>query len=353
MKKTIFILGAILVLGTLLGIRYYLSSKKPASITTETTTPTVTETNSAPAKKDPVTTTIIFGGDVMLGRNVEQGMLMNGSLWPFAQVASTMKAADFTIVNLESMFSSTHPTTQTGSLILRGYPDGVKGMVSAGIDGVSLANNHVADMGVSGLTETMQILDANNIKHAGAGLSSSDAAAPFILDKGGVKFGFLSFTYGSNLDKAGVYYQKTTDDFATEIKDLKTKADVVIVLAHFGAEYQTKPIASQKTFARAAIDAGATLVIGAHPHIPEPVEKYGNGLIAYSLGNLVFDQTPEDNKDKSALLKVTFVDNKPTTAELLPYQIYSLGQPKLYTSATDKSAIYPLFGLTQATLALP
>lgn len=310
----------------------------------------------SPLPKPPITannqvvTTFMFGGDVMLGRGVEEAMIKYGATYPFAKIADTTKAADFFVVNLESMFRSDYPMTQHGSLILRGAPQGIEGMTDAGVDGVSLGNNHTADMGTTGLEETLTLLDQANIKHAGAGLSEADAAESFVLEKEGKKYGFLNYTYGSNLNKAGIYYQLITADYKTAIENLNKEVDVVIVLVHFGSEYQALPNTTQKTFARGAIDAGADLVVGTHPHVPQPVEQYNGGLIAYSLGNLVFDQIPENNKDRSALLSVTFTNNAFTSAKILPYQIYDYSQPRLYTDETDKQKIYQLFGLTSGTI---
>lgn len=279
----------------------------------------------------PVTKPIslLFGGDVMLGRTVESNIRRNGTTWPFDRIASVTSKADLFVVNLESPFRTDAPSTEAGSLILRGYPPAVAGMVKAGVDVVSLANNHIPDMGLVGLQETKKILDKNRIGFTGAGESTKEARQVHIEEVEGMKIAFLSYTYGVNFDRTGVYYNQTVvSRVKVDVPAALKQADMVIVLVHFGPEYATSPSQSQKTFAQAAVDAGAALVIGHHPHVPQPYEKYKSGHIFYSLGNLVFDQQQIDFRDRSALVEVTIEDKKIKSFKLVPYQIFSYGQPR-------------------------
>src|SRR5690606_12711614 len=118
---------------------------------------------------DPEPITLLFGGDIMLGRHVEVNMKRYGASWPLAKLADTMARADYTVANLESPFLTSGASTQSGSLVLRGYPEGIVNLTDAGIDLVSLANNHITDMGVEGLRETKSILDTAKIGYVGAG----------------------------------------------------------------------------------------------------------------------------------------------------------------------------------------
>jgi poly-gamma-glutamate synthesis protein (capsule biosynthesis protein) len=167
-----------------------------------------------------------------------------------------------------------------------------------------------------------------------------------VLEAAGMKVGFVSATYGVNFASSGVYYNVAEASWVTEqVKLLKQKVDVVVFLCHCGNEYAIAATAAQKAVAYAAIDAGASLVIGHHPHVPQPVEKYGTGVIVYSLGNLVFDQLPGNNRDQSALAKVTLRSTGVQSLELIPYKIFDYGQPQLLTTASEKEAIWKAFGL--------
>lgn len=313
----------------------------PVVYTTSTPVPTAT-----PRPTSSATITFLFGGDIMLGRTVEKGIRANGDTWPFDSIASTLANADITAANLESPLRTDAPSTQSGSLVLRGYPPGLKGVQKAGVDLVTLANNHIPDMGLPGLQETKKLLDADGIAHVGAGESDAEAAAPVILERRGMKIGFLAYTYGVNFDRPGVHYNVAqADEVSKAVKALVPQVDAVVVFCHCGVEYQPLPNQMQQDVAHAAIDAGASLFIGAHPHVPEPFEQYKNGLIIYSLGNLVFDQDPGNNRDHSALASVTLMGNKPTSLKLIPYHIFDRGQPRLITDQTEKQLVWNLFKL--------
>jgi poly-gamma-glutamate capsule biosynthesis protein CapA/YwtB (metallophosphatase superfamily) len=297
---------------------------------------------------------LIFGGDVMLGRTVEQRMTQYGPEWPLAQIASTLNNEDIAVVNLESPFRTDAKRTEINSLILRGYPQGVATLAVAGIDVVSLANNHITDMGKTGLEETFSLLNKNNIAYTGAGTSPAEAAVPAIIARRGQRIGFLSYTYGVNFSSPGVHFQGARVELMREqVASLREEVDAVVVLCHCGPEYAPSPTSTQKEFARAAIDAGAALVVGHHPHVPQPVEEYKSGLILYSLGNLVFDQLPGGNRDRSALARITLKKGVPTRMELLPYQIYSLSQPRLITDQARKEAVWQLFNVPKGVWEKP
>lgn len=290
--------------------------------------------------------TVIFGGDIMLGRSVESRIDRFGGVWPLAELADVLTSVDLAIANLESPFHASHPQTPVDSLILRGEPAGALSLEEAGIDGVSLANNHITDMGLEGLRQTQAILKEKNIAFAGGGESQELARQPFVIERKGQKFGFLSYTYGVNFHSSGVFYAIASDEsVATDVELLKKSVDVVIVLVHFGQEYSPTPTTAQQQFSHRAIDSGATLVIGSHPHVPQPLERYRNGLIAYSLGNLVFDQQPGGNRDRSALVRITFGGQRIKRADLVPYRIYDYGQPRLVTNQAEKESIWQLFNL--------
>ncbi|CAN5150684.1 CapA family protein [soil metagenome] len=359
MRSTIILVAAVGIgAGLLASVGFALAdrySAQPQSVTPAMLSPTVQPTSTpsptpTPTPESAKTVTLLFGGDVMLGRTVEERIDAHGATWPFASIALTMAGADFTVVNLESPFKEDHARTAINSLVLRGDPKGIAGLTLAGVDLVSLANNHITDMGKAGLSETEALLDGAKIGRTGAGGSTALAEVPYITEVGGLKLGFVSAAYGVNFDSSGVYYNTATPKWVTEqVASLKAKTDAVVFLCHCGTEYAASANTMQQEVAHAAIDAGASLVIGHHPHVPQPVEVYKEGLIIYSLGNLVFDQLQSGNRNVSALAKITLQGAKPTTLQLLPYQIFEYGQPRLTTDTAKKEAVWNLFKLPTGT----
>ncbi len=155
--------------------------------------------------------------------------------------------------------------------------------------------------------------------------AQEQAHAGVVLERHGVRFGFLGYTFDqSNGNWHDVDWRVAMLDIPTmqaDVASLLRKADVVIVSMHNGSEYQPKPNQMQVEFAHAAIDAGATLVIGHHPHVVQPMEHYGPGVIFYSLGNLVFDQFQRVETQHSEIAEVVFAGKDITRAGSLPISI--------------------------------
>jgi poly-gamma-glutamate synthesis protein (capsule biosynthesis protein) len=345
------------VLGSLAGAGVALQQREQQRASAARQEIVTKETPSSTPNLEPLptnegaTVTIIFGGDVMLGRTVESRMKARGATWPFKEIASKMASADYTVVNLESPFRKDFKETPIDSLVLRGDPRGIEGLQLAGVDAVSLANNHIPDMGKIGLEETLQLLSGAKISQTGAGVSKEAAEVPLVAEVHGIKLGFISVSYGVNFESSGVFYNRAQALWVTEkVASLKKEVDVVVLLCHCGNEYATAASAAQKEVARAAIDAGASLVVGHHPHVPQPVERYKDGVIIYSLGNLVFDQLPGNNRDQSALAEVRVSTKGVVSLELLPYKIFDYGQPRFLQDSAGKAAVFKAFGLAEGKL---
>jgi poly-gamma-glutamate synthesis protein (capsule biosynthesis protein) len=338
-RTLIALLFAEMLLGSgLVAYGYWQKSKVPSAPTPVATSKIQPEKPTATLPEP--TLKLLFGGDVMLGRQVETNIRRYGVAWPLEKIAVTTKKADLFIVNLESPFRTDAAPTANGSLILRGYPPAVEGLVNAGVDFVTLANNHIPDMRLTGLKETKSILKSNGIGFSGAGETASQAKATAIIGVHGVKIGFISCTYSVNFNSNGVYYNTcSAEGVKSQISTLNDSVDLTVLLAHFGVEYAANANAMQKSVAHAAVEAGADLVIGHHPHVPQPYEKYKGKYIFYSLGNLVFDQQPGEWRDRSALVEITVVDKKIKSFQLLPYQIYSYGQPRFLTGAAAEAVV--------------
>ncbi|MEP6538448.1 MAG: CapA family protein [Bryobacteraceae bacterium] len=268
----------------------------------------------SPVPAPPVVTRIVCGGDVMLSRWVSRkAHQQNDPSWPFREIAPVFESADIAFVNLESPFTSRKRPFDAG-MVFGAPPDMAEGLRLAGIDVVSTANNHARDCGEKGVEFTLQVLKDNGIAAAGTGLTEDLAHQGALIERKGLRFGFLAYTY----DQRNGNYPDDDDRIAVmevarlreDLQSLKQRADVAIVSMHAGNEYQTKASVHQQAFARAAIDAGAILVVGHHPHVVQPVENYKGGLIFYSLGNLVFDQSEPPGTQHGLVAEISFSGNR-------------------------------------------
>ena len=267
----------------------------------DTATPTGTTTASPTATSTPsrvINLTAV--GDIMLGRKVAALIQAQGPQAVFASVQPILDPADILVGNLECVLSA-GGTPQPKSYTLEAPPDTVKALTLAGFDLMGVANNHTMDYGPQGLADTLNTLDQNGISHAGAGANASQARAAVILERNGLRVAFLAYvdvpveyrgfdahTWIATTTRPGIAWADLSQ-MRADIAAAGRQADVVVVLLHAGYEGFPSIIDEQRQEAHTAIDAGAALVIGTHPHILQPIEAYHGGLIAYSLGNFVFD----------------------------------------------------------------
>ena len=280
---------------------------------------------------------IIFGGDIMLARSVESYAKANGG-WSqvFSQVKNTLGEYDCRVANLESPFISGKPQTQISSMVFAAKPEAIEALAGANVTAVSLANNHITDQGLAGLTETQNTLKGRNIIFGGAGRSVEEAIAPQSIRCGELRVGLVFATYGTNFASDGVV-ASLLEDIVPSITTAKKDNDIVAVFAHWGGEYQELATPFQQEIAHRYIDAGADLVIGSHPHVIQPIEVYKSKLIAYSLGNFVFDQATSGNKTEAILISVSYKNND-TSVKAIPIKIEKYFRPTILPA--EKAANY-------------
>ncbi len=250
--------------------------------------------------------TIDAMGDLMLARGVATKVQQNGPSWPLGAVSDRLRSADLRYANLE--FSLTDRGTQARKdYTFRAPPSEVACLTSAGINVVGLANNHVLDYGEQGLTDTIAAIANAGIAHAGAGVDGETARTPVVVQVNGLRVAWLAYanvpddsitgfpahSLEAGPGKPGVAWG-TAAAIARDVANAHKNADLVVVALHAGFEYTAQPNSTQTDLAHAAIDAGAALVLGAHPHVLQGLEFYHGGLIAYSLGNFVFDLDEAD-----------------------------------------------------------
>ncbi len=252
--------------------------------------------NALPETPQIKTTTLFFVGDIMLTRGVKNSVdkNFNGDYSKLFENLGELKNSDILFGNLEGAVSDVG--NNVGSKYsFRMDPIVLPILKNAGFDIVSFANNHVGDWNTSAFKDTLARLNQNGILKTGAGLNKAQAEDPTIIEKNGIKFGFLGFTdVGPNWLEAkkenpGILLA-TDPNLEIIIQNAKTKCDVLIVSFHWGVEYKTIHNNRQEELAHTAIDNGADMIIGHHPHVIEDLGEYKGKPIVYSLGNFIFDQ---------------------------------------------------------------
>ncbi len=269
-------------------------------------------------------TRLIFGGDVILARGVaDAARRKNDPASPTRDIAELFSKADISFVNLESPFWDKKPIG-TSELIFRAEPPMIAALKHAGIDIVSTANNHARDCYDLGVGFTLNWLKKNGIAVAGSGENADACHAGSVLERYGVRFGYLGYTFdqsnGNHFDIDPRIAMLDAAQMRQDVALLKRRADVVIVSMHAGAEYWTRQHPIQTAFAHAAIEAGAKIVVGHHPHVVQPVERYREGIIFYSLGNLVFDQRRKETME-GLVAEVVFLGAQAMRYKLIPIDI--------------------------------
>ena len=251
-------------------------------------------------------------------------------------VREYLSGADLTLANFENPVirdSVYHPdaTTFTGDLRLMPVLD------QAGIDGVTLGNNHILDAGTTGLDETMGHLDDAGIAHAGAGMDLAVARRPMIFDLDGTKIGVLSYMGVPNYDWAWAtnsapgtapLLQNLMEE---DIKRLRPKVDLVVVSPHWGIEYMSTPEPEQVKLAHAAVDAGADIFIGGHAHWPKGIEMYRGKPIYYGVGNFLLDQSWSEETSTAIFADVTLYGDDVVQTRPVPFIMLDRAQPNFLT----------------------
>lgn len=287
----------------------------------------------APVESDE-TVTLLFAGDIMLSRSVGDMMQTKGDWnWPFVHIASVTRGADLMFANLETTVSARGAQNGCG-YCFRADPKSVQGLVYAGIDVLSLANNHMWDYGLPALEDTLSYLAVNDVSAVGAGRTLSEARGPVVRTVGNTRVAYLAYTdilpasAQATEMRAGVNIYDG-ERMVEDIVKARASADVVIVSFHTGTEYETFHNPQQQFIYRSAIDAGADLVVGHHPHVVQDVERYRNKWIVYSLGNFVFDQNWSDATRKGALLEVVVTGGTISDVATISVDISKQYQPTL------------------------
>lgn len=266
---------------------------------------------------------LIAVGDIMPSRRVAKKIKEEGLDFPFDKIRDFLHSGDIVFGNLESPITSGR-VIRNDEMVFRAEPGIEVALRDAGFNVLSIANNHTPDFRTKGIKDTLKYLESAGIAFAGAGMNSAEANKPAIIKRSGLTFAFLAYNdsdvvpkfYGASETRAGTALMNI-ETMVEAVELAKEKSDFVIVSMHSGYEYKPKPNKRQTEFAHAAIDAGAELVIGHHPHVVQTMEKYKGKFILYSLGNFVFDQLWSEATREGLIAEITFDDEGVRSMEFL------------------------------------
>lgn len=277
-------------------------------------------------------TSLIAVGDFLLDRNIGNRMKeINNYHFPIENTKYILESADLTFCNVECPICEGSKVGIT-QVTFRADPETVEALIYGGFDIVSLANNHTMDFGQNCLIKTFDYINNAKIDYVGAGRNLEEARKPFIKEINDLKIAILAYNdsdvvpsfYFASENSAGTNMMDI-DRMKEDINKLKQgefgNIDLIIISMHSGTEFTPVPNSRQISFAHAAIDAGAEIVLGHHPHAVQHIEQYKGKYIAYSMGNFVLDQMRWDNCTKELLLNISLSKNAVEEVEVIPLRM--------------------------------
>jgi len=290
---------------------------------------------------DPNFVNLVFGGDIMLDRGVKNSVNknFNGDYSLLFENLDILKDSDIAFANLEGP-ASDKGNDRKNLYSFRMDPSVIPALKGAGLSIVSVANNHAGDWGRNAYTDTLIRLKENEILYTGGGINTQEAEKPIIIEKYGIKIGYLGFSdVGPNMQasetNAGLLLT-SNPNFEQIIKNASGQVDYLVVTFHFGEEYKTKHNDRQEYLAHKAIDNGAKIIIGTHPHVMQDTEIYKDSFIAYSLGNFIFDQYFSEDTMQGMLLEIKLNKNGTMSIKKNIINLSKVFKPEKITKAKEE-----------------
>jgi poly-gamma-glutamate capsule biosynthesis protein CapA/YwtB (metallophosphatase superfamily) len=283
--------------------------------------------------------TLSVAGDVMLARGVAEAAAARPGDDPapaLGPMTGRLTRADLVVANLESTLSRAGAPTQGGDSFAAD-PRVASRLADAGFDALSLANNHAGDFGDRALLQTVRRLRSAGLRTFGAGATPAEAWRPAVLERRGVRFGFLGFNAigetpavgpgqpgavsVSMPPRTGPLDRGELRRFLAAVRRLARRVDVVVVMPHWGTQYTNRPEPVQRRVARRLARVGADLVVGGHPHWVQGVQRVDGALVVHSLGNFVFDMDFMAETMAGVLLEATFRGDRLVAVDFVPYRM--------------------------------
>ena len=291
---------------------------------------------AAQAPADSLAVRIAFVGDILLDASVGRTIAANGVHYPWRDARIAFEGADLVVGNLE-MAIAEGGVAENKQFTFRAHPRVLAGPIEAGVDLVSLANNHSLDYGAEGLLETLANLRSRDLPYVGAGADAAEAHRPHIVEIDGLRIGFLGFSrvypyahWPATRSRPGVAsgYDYALETVFGAVERTRPLVDALVVLVHWGSELADHPRDIDVAFADSLMARGVTAVIGSHPHVLQGVDWRDEGVIAYSLGNFVFGSHRETTRLTGVLYLTLGAGGAVEAVEFLPMMIEN-GRPLL------------------------
>lgn len=292
----------------------------------------------------PRVITVSLVGDILLDRGVESVISDKGLDYPYQNVKGLLKKSGIVMGNLECTLSKGGtPVLKDRYLTFQADPENAAKLRKAGFTVLNLANNHAMDFGSEGLLQTLEALQVNNLSWAGAGHNREESLKPLYIHKEGTIIGFLSF---SAFPPEGYFYFEDRPNVAhinemaldACISQAKESCDILLVSFHWGREFDFYPNEQQKNWAHRAIDHGADMVIGHHPHVLQGIEQYKGKMIFYSLGNFIFDRQIPRETDKTIIVNVKIRNRRIQQTDIIPVAIEN-SRPRVLTGEQAETVL--------------
>lgn len=296
----------------------------------------------APAQED---ITLAFAGDILLDGFVGGQIARYGVNFPFAKVAPVLKEADLAFANLETPVSVRGKAAEK-TFAFRSKPETLRGLSYAGIDGVSVANNHILDYGQNAMLDTLVHLDRNKIGHTGAGKNIDEAFKPYVKTVKGKRVAVLGAsrvlsgpTWYAGKSSPGAASAYKAEPLLGAIKKSAQDNDYTVVYIHWNEEFKDYPEEYARTLAKQMIDSGADIILGSHSHCLMGIEYYKHKPIYYSLGNFVFNRSTRGGEKTLHSMLVNFVISESSiSGRITPVKIIG-GQPNFMGEAYNQQTI--------------
>jgi len=310
------------------------------------------QTPAEPAKQ-PIT--LAFAGDVHFEGHLRARL--NNPRTALGPIASTLRRADFTMVNLETAITTGGTPAPAKQFVFRAPPSAITALKAAGVDAASLANNHGMDYMESGLRDSLRAIRQSRFPVLGVGRNAEEAYKPYRTTVKGNKLAVVAATqvlddhliqaWTATDTKGGLASAKVVDRMVQAVEEARKGSDIVVVFLHWGAELQPCPLPRQQELADRLIEAGADILVGGHAHIPLGGGFRKGAYVHYGLGNFVF-YSARGQTANTGVLELTVDDGKVTKAVWRPARIVG-GLPRLLTGQEARAELQRWNGLRRCT----